>query len=162
MKFHIADHVKARIVKYGHPTLFGPNRRALPQDAAIKLFDQVWNSGLRKELEDAIARKVSYEPNVVIERMESASMSYAVNYVDTSGASTLYECTFKVLCVAQVKSHTDVHTIDQMWFFAYGGGQPKLFCFEFATEEEKREFLAFAKKEGAKLICLRERLCSER
>lgn len=137
-----------RVVRLAPFGVFRSNATPLTQNDEVELFDRAWNSGLKKALEDAINRDDSIEPKVVIDRMMSSGMSPSAKYVDTSGQSQLYECKFSALCVAQVKTRACVRAIDQLWFFTYGSRQPKLFCFEFATEEEKRKFKAFAEKRG--------------
>ena len=148
MKFRIENQTKARIVKYGQ-RLFGRESKNLDHDGLVALFDRVWAQGLRQQFEEAIAGDVSVTPEVVIDRMEGGGMSPSVRFVDTSGRKTLYECTHKVLCVAQITSDDEEHTIDQMWFFTYGERKPEVFCFPFASEQEKKTFQEFAQRTGA-------------
>ncbi len=150
MRFSIDNQVKHTIVKFGH-RLFGWANKDLNRDDAVKLFDQYWETGLKRQFEEAVTNNVSLTSEVVVERMEDSGMSPSIRWVDSSGKKVFYECTYKTkaVCVAQIATCGDVHTIEQMWFFTYSERKPELFCFPFASVQEKKKFQEFAQRAGA-------------
>lgn len=143
MNIYVSKEVKVRIVQYGEFRIFGSDKRTFSTDEEfIRRFDEVWQSGLRTSLEEAIRDERTVEPHVVRNRIVKQYKKSENMVKLVSEHKPLYEFTYKVLCVAQLEPQagSSDFTLERLWGFTYSDAPPELLCFHFNSPEEKRRF----------------------